>query len=65
LNPTSHHSYEVPKFNSEVGHCLNTLKALRQIHPQANTGSLEKQIDELVYKIYELTEEEVRIVEGG
>jgi ABC-type dipeptide/oligopeptide/nickel transport system ATPase subunit len=31
LNPTSHDSYDVPKFNSEVGNCLNTLKALRQI----------------------------------
>jgi ABC-type dipeptide/oligopeptide/nickel transport system ATPase subunit len=31
LNPTSHDSYDVPKFNIEVGNCLNTLKALRQI----------------------------------
>ncbi len=31
LNPTSHDSYDVPKFNSEVGNCLDTLKALRQI----------------------------------
>ncbi|MCA0362544.1 MAG: AAA family ATPase [Bacteroidetes bacterium] len=31
LNPTSHDSYDVPKFNSEVGNCLNTLKALRKI----------------------------------
>lgn len=31
LNPTSHDSYDVPKFNSEVGNCLKTLKALRQI----------------------------------
>jgi len=31
LNPTSHDSYDVPKFNSEIGDCLNTLRALRQI----------------------------------
>src|SRR5690606_28603563 len=31
LNPTSHDSYDVPKFNSEVGSCLNTLKELREI----------------------------------
>ena len=31
LNPTSHDSYDVPKFNSEVGNCLITLKALREI----------------------------------
>lgn len=31
LNPTSHDSYDVPQFNSEVSNCLNTLKALRKI----------------------------------
>lgn len=31
LNPTSHDSYDVPKFNSEIGNCLKTLKALREI----------------------------------
>lgn len=31
LNPTSHDSYNVPKFNSEVGNCLETLKKLRNI----------------------------------
>ena len=31
LNPTSHDSYDVPKFNSELLKCLNTLKFLRKI----------------------------------
>ena len=31
LNPTSHDSYDVPKFNSEIGNCLKTLQALREI----------------------------------
>lgn len=31
LNPTSHDSYNVPKFNSEIKKCLNTLKQIRQI----------------------------------
>ena len=31
LNPTSHDSYDVPKFNSEIGDCLNTIRALRRI----------------------------------
>lgn len=31
LNPTSHDSYDVPKFNSEIGNCLDTLKELRKI----------------------------------
>lgn len=31
LNPTSHDSYDVPKFNSEIKNCLHTLKELRKI----------------------------------
>ena len=31
LNPSSHDSYDVPKFNSEIGNCLKTLKGLREI----------------------------------
>jgi len=33
-------------------------------NPQADTSHLEREIDELVYKLYDLTEEEVGIVEG-
>jgi type II restriction/modification system DNA methylase subunit YeeA len=44
---------------------VDNILAAKKQNPQANTTNLEKQIDELVYKLYELTEEEVRIVEGG
>jgi hypothetical protein len=30
----------------------------------ADTQDLEKQIDQLVYKLYDLTDEEIQIVEG-
>jgi ABC-type dipeptide/oligopeptide/nickel transport system ATPase subunit len=42
LNPTSHDSYDVPKFNSEIEGCLNNLKELRQIRnePFLKRGSL-------------------------
>jgi len=30
-----------------------------------DTSKLEKQIDEMVYKLYDLTEEEIKIIEGG
>jgi hypothetical protein len=33
-------------------------------NPKANTNSLEARIDELVYQLYELTPEEIAIVEG-
>ena len=38
-----------------------TAKAL---NPKADTTLLERQIDEMVYKLYELTEEEIGIIEG-
>jgi hypothetical protein len=44
---------------------VDKILAAKKQNPNANTFSLEKQIDEMVYKLYELTEEEVRIVEGG
>jgi adenine-specific DNA-methyltransferase len=31
---------------------------------KADTSQLEKKIDELVYKLYELTDEEIAIIEG-
>jgi len=32
--------------------------------PQSDSKKLESQIDQLVYKLYDLTEEEIKIVEG-
>lgn len=32
--------------------------------PQADMSPLEREIDQLVYQLYGLTEEEIRIVEG-
>ena len=32
--------------------------------PTADTSALERQIDEMVYELYELTPEEIEIVEG-
>lgn len=39
------------------------LEAKRK-NPDANTTVYEKEIDQLVYKLYELTDEEIKIVEG-
>ncbi|HUX97318.1 MAG TPA: hypothetical protein VMV47_16405 [Bacteroidales bacterium] len=36
----------------------------KEENPEADTNQLEKQLDEMVYKLYELTEEEIKIVEG-
>jgi len=37
----------------------------KQTNLKAESSALEKQIDELVYQLYELTPEEIAIVEGN
>jgi hypothetical protein len=44
---------------------VNQTLAKKKQNPDADTSELEKKIDELVYKLYGLTEEEIKIVEGG
>ncbi|WRA95339.1 class I SAM-dependent DNA methyltransferase [Helicobacter pylori] len=39
--------------------------ALKEKDPKANTQRLEKEIDALVYQLYHLTDEEIKIVENG
>ena len=38
--------------------------AAKHGNPQADTSALEKEIDQLVYQLYGLTEDEVKIAEG-
>jgi zona occludens toxin (predicted ATPase) len=38
--------------------------AAKKSNPQADTSNWEREIDRLVYKLYDLTEEEIGIVEG-
>jgi hypothetical protein len=37
---------------------------LQSLDKQAKTCNLEKQIDQMIYKLYNLTPEEIAIVEG-
>ncbi len=39
--------------------------ALKEKDPKANTQGLEKEIDALVYQLYNLTDEEIKIIEEG
>lgn len=36
----------------------------KSAEPQADTSALEREIDQLVYQLYGLTQEEIKIVEG-
>uniref|UniRef100_UPI0040476200 DUF7149 domain-containing protein n=1 Tax=Roseivirga sp. TaxID=1964215 RepID=UPI0040476200 len=48
---------------SSISDLVKRIIMLKAHDPLANTIDLETQIDQLVYKLYELTEEEIRIIE--
>jgi type II restriction/modification system DNA methylase subunit YeeA len=43
---------------------VDEILALKKADPAADTSTLEAEIDRMVYELYELTEEEIAIVEG-
>ncbi|HRT81499.1 MAG TPA: DUF3644 domain-containing protein [Bacteroidales bacterium] len=43
---------------------VDKILAAKKGNPQADTSTWEREIDRLVYKIYDLTEEEIRIIEN-
>ena len=43
---------------------VDKILSIKHINPNADTSSLEREIDGLVYGLYGLTEEEVKVVEG-
>ena len=58
----------IPKYNSklfnDVIDKVNKIITAKKSNPNADTIILEQQIDQLVYELYGLTEEEIKIVEG-
>jgi adenine-specific DNA-methyltransferase len=50
---------------NEISRLVAEIISLKHQSPAADTTALENQIDQLVYELYGLTEEEVGIVEGG
>ncbi|MGT0089922.1 Eco57I restriction-modification methylase domain-containing protein [Helicobacter pylori] len=44
---------------------VDKILALKEKDPKANTQELEKEIDALVYQLYNLTDEEIKIIEEG
>jgi hypothetical protein len=49
--------------NSRIEILVNQILAAKEADPSADTTALEAEIDQLVYQLYGLTEEEIRIVE--
>ncbi|WRG49693.1 class I SAM-dependent DNA methyltransferase [Helicobacter pylori] len=62
----------IPKItpqNQELAHKITDgvkqILALKEKDPKANTQGLEKEIDALVYQLYNLTDEEIKTIEEG
>ncbi|MGL2668631.1 DUF7149 domain-containing protein [Helicobacter pylori] len=55
--------------NQELAHkitdCTERILKSKEKDPKANTQGLEKEIDALVYQLYNLTDEEIKIIEDG
>ncbi|WP_375153342.1 Eco57I restriction-modification methylase domain-containing protein [Helicobacter pylori] len=49
----------------KITDCAKQILALKAKDPKANTQGLEKEIDALVYQLYNLTDEEIKIIENG
>ena len=49
---------------SNIEENVREVLTIKRAHPSSDTYALESEIDRLVYQLYGLTEEEIRIVEG-
>jgi hypothetical protein len=48
---------------ANIEQIVQNILTLKQHQPSADTTALEQQIDQLVYQLYELTEEEIKLIE--
>ncbi|WP_231201731.1 Eco57I restriction-modification methylase domain-containing protein [Helicobacter pylori] len=49
----------------KITDCAKAILEAKEKDPKANTQKLEKEIDALVYRLYNLTDEEIKIIEEG
>ncbi|WP_120885342.1 class I SAM-dependent DNA methyltransferase [Helicobacter pylori] len=49
----------------KITDCAERILKSKEKDPKANTQGLEKEIDALVYQLYHLTDEEIKIIENG
>ncbi|GAA9032284.1 class I SAM-dependent DNA methyltransferase [Helicobacter pylori] len=53
------------KLAHKITDCAKAILEAKEKDPKANTQELEKEIDALVYQLYNLTDEEIKIIEEG
>ncbi|WP_424713283.1 Eco57I restriction-modification methylase domain-containing protein [Helicobacter pylori] len=60
---------QITSKNQELAHkitdCAERILKSKEKDPKANTQELEKEIDALVYQLYNLTDEEIKTIEDG
>lgn len=56
---------ENQKLACKITDCTKAILEAKEKDPKANTQRLEKEIDALVYQLYNLTDEEIKIIEEG
>jgi hypothetical protein len=68
VKPQYFEQIPIPELSDESKFILedkvNQILSLKKSNPIADTSALEKEIDRLIYELYGLTEEEVRIIEN-
>jgi Alw26I/Eco31I/Esp3I family type II restriction m6 adenine DNA methyltransferase len=61
----------MPDFNTNLENCteitilVNQILSTKKENPAEDTSEFERKIDKLVYGLYGLTDEEIKIIEGG
>ncbi len=53
------------ELTQKITDCAERILKSKEKDPKANTQELEKEIDALVYQLYNLTDEEIKIIENG
>ncbi len=53
------------KLAHKITDCTKAILEAKEKNPKANTQKLEKEIDALVYQLYNLTDEEIKTIEEG
>ncbi len=56
---------ENQKLADKITDCAKAILEAKEKDPKANTQKLEKEIDALVYQLYNLTDEEIKTIEEG
>jgi len=54
-----------PQQREQITKLVDRILAAKRVNAAEDTSKLEKQIDQLIYQLYGLTKDEIRIVEGG